>query len=598
MNSSSLLPAKPARRSKRISPYRNPETVSRDSSNSEPIDYVSLAINYAEEAIDDTRRTWAGHWIRLAAKRFIEDLKRTQLKRPPFYFSARWANKVCHFIEQLPHVEGTWNPPNIVLQPAQIFFLVQLFGFRDHEGGRRFTEALYNTARKNAKTTIAATIALVVLALEREIGAELVSAARTGDQARKALKIAHDMAERSPGLLEEFDIEVFAKHLVNNETRGVFKAINSKASTQDGLNPNLVELDEVHAHKDHDLMNVLRSAAGGRKNPLWLYTTTEGYETPGPWPELRSFSRSILEGLFKADHFLACIWAMDDDDTDEDDFNEAKWIKANPLLEVNPLLLRELRKIAINARQMPGTHGEFRIKRLNRPASSAQAWISIPKFKRCSGPVDLEWLKDFPCVAALDLANTMDMNAWRLLWLIEDRFYTWGRYWVPEDAAAQRTVRRSVPYAAWIAAGFIRQTPGDVTDYNVIEADILEDFGRFNISAVAYDPWNATQLANNLIGQGMPLQQFIQGPRSYNPAMKAFEMAYTSGRLNHGGNPVLTWNASNIVARRDVNMNLAPDRKRSAEKIDGMTALLMAFGLLVSENPAGFDHMLKNIVSV
>ena len=67
---------------------------------------------------------------------------------------------------------------------------------------------------------------------------------------------------------------------------GNFKPINAHASTQDGLNPSHVALDEIHAHKTHDLLNVLQSAAGARKNPLWLYMTTEVYETPGPWPEL------------------------------------------------------------------------------------------------------------------------------------------------------------------------------------------------------------------------------------------------------------------------------------------------------------------------
>jgi phage terminase large subunit-like protein len=76
--------------------------------------------------------------------------------------------------------------------------------------------------------------------------------------------------------------------------------------------------------------------------------------------------------------------------------------------------------------------------------------------------------------------------------------------------------------------------------------------------------------------EGLPMIEFAQGPKSFNPAMQALESAYISGKLRHGGNPVLTWNATNLVPRRDANMNLAPDRKRSAEKIDGMVALLMA----------------------
>ena len=48
---------------------------------------------------------------------------------------------------------------------------------------------------------------------------------------------------------------------------------------------------------------------------------------------------------------------------------------------------------------------------------------------------------------------------------------------------------------------------------------------------------------------------------------------------------MLLWNAANLVVRRDVNLNMAPDRKRSADKIDGIVALLMAFGIAVGEEP-------------
>jgi phage terminase large subunit-like protein len=42
---------------------------------------------------------------------------------------------------------------------------------------------------------------------------------------------------------------------------------------------------------------------------------------------------------------------------------------------------------------------------------------------------------------------------------------------------------------------------------------------------------------------------------------------------------VLNWCASNLVARRDANMNTAPDKKKAPDKIDDMVALLMAVGM-------------------
>lgn len=64
--------------------------------------------------------------------------------------------------------------------------------------------------------------------------------------------------------------------------------------------------------------------------------------------------------------------------------------------------------------------------------------------------------------------------------------------------------------------------------------------------------------------------------------MQALERAYISGKLAHGGDPLLSWCASNIVSRRDQNLNMAPDKKRSADKIDDIAALLMAVGVMQS----------------
>ncbi len=472
--------------------------------------------------------------------------------------------------------------------------MVQLFGFRNHEGGRRFEEALLAIARKNAKSTLAAAILLSVMCLENENGAQIVSAATTGSQARIVWKVAKEMVDRTPELREHFDLEAFSNSITRSDVPGIYKPINSKASTQDGLNPSAIGLDEIHAHKTHDLVNVLRSAAGARKNLLVLYTTTEGYENPGPWAEIRSFARQVLQALFRADHFLALIFAMDDAD---DEFDETKWVKANPLMVCNPIIRKEMRKLAVEARIMPGTHAEFLIKRCNRPASTSTGWVNLTRWKACAGEVDVEKLRGAPCVGAFDLANTMDMNAWAMLWWLEGQFYARLRYWVPESAVAQRTERRSVPYAGWVKAGWIRQTEGDTTDYTIIEKEILADCNEFSPSRVACDPWNATSTTTALVNQGVPVEQFIQGPRSYNPAMKAAELSYTARRLHHGGNPVLTWNAANLVARKDVNLNLAPDRKRSADKIDGMCALLMCFGLAAADDSEAFGHFLDNVVS-
>lgn len=550
-------------------------------------EYVAEAIEYARNARKDRKGRKHGKLIRQAARRFLDDLKRAKRRNCSFRFDEWLANDPCDFIEKLPHVEGVWDSPTIVLHPAQVFFVVQLFGFRVRTtGGRRFTSALYATARKSGKSTLAAAILLYCECCEDEPGAQVISAATTYPQAAIIFNVAKRMVEREHDLREAYGLQVWAKAVSRFESGASFKPIHAKASTQDGLNPSHVGLDEIHAHKTPDLLNVLTSAAGARGNPLWLYTTTEGYINAGPWSEIRHFARQLLDGVFadSADHFLVVFFAIDQDDAD---FDESKWVKANPLIDVNPHLLTAIRKEAVEAKAMPSKLAEFQVKRLNRPASSASGWILMPKWQRCDGLVDLDALKDVPCWGGLDLASTSDLCSLRLVWRIEGKLLTWGRRWVPEGAVKQRTERGTVPYAGWVAAGLIEQTEGDVTDYAVVENAVLEIRHRFNLQTLAYDRWNAAELVQRLVVAEVPMIEFVQGTKSYHPAMQELERTYISGDLSHGGDPVLAWCASNLVARRDVNMNMAPDKRNSADKIDDMAALLMAIGvsMTIDEKP-------------
>ena len=541
-------------------------------------DFVSVAIDYAKSnLLEENKRV--GKWIKLASKRFLDDLEKCKNKEVDYFFSEDHANDVCYFASNLPHAEGNWSTRNIVLHESHIFFLVQLFGFRKHDLTRRFTTALFAVARKNAKSTLAAIILLYCMTSEGENSPQVITAATTGQQARIIFNIAKRMVDMTPDFKSAFSVKTFANSIVCYQNAGSFKPINSKASTQDGLNPSCVGIDEIHAHKDHSLINVLKSAAGARNNPLFLYTTTEGYDSPGPWGEMRKFAKQLLENTVQAEHYLVLYYAIDEEDSE---FNEEAWVKANPLSDVNPLLIKEIAKESLEAKQMPGKRAEFLIKRCNRPSSSDKSEIDLQKWNQCEGEVNLDFLKNHRCYGALDLSSTRDMSSFSLLWLVDGKFYTKVWYWVPSHQVWQRTERGSITYEAWVNAGWIKQLPGEIINSEYIKNDLLDLIKSYKIQAIAFDPWNANDIINHMIDAGINMIQYIQGGKSYAPAFNALEKSYLSKSLVHDGNPVLAWNASNLIARVDANMNRAPDRKRSTDKIDGIVCLLMCFGLWVS----------------
>ncbi len=494
---------------------------------------------------------------------------------------------VCRFVELMPHIEGDWGSPTIVLEDWQVFILGCVFGWRrrDDQRIRRFTTVYQEVARKNAKSAIASALTLYTLTCEGERGAQVKTAATTGDQARIIFDIAKAMAEATPAFLEAYGVECFAKSITTTRNGGgSLKPINAKASTQDGLNPHAAFLDELHAHKSRALFDVLKSATGARRNPLSWYVTTAGYDTIGVCFEQRKLATAILEQAFEADHYCAFIFTIDDGD---DEFDESVWAKANPNLGVS-VFVDTLRSYALEAKRSPDTLAEFRTKRLNVWIGAASAYLNTQAYSAgCLGGFELDEVRDLPCYMGLDLASKLDLAALVMLWTAGDEWYLLPKFYVPEDSVSPRSERDGLPYLSWVNQGLLTATPGPVTDYVTIENDIREACSTFDVQEIAFDPWNAFELSGRLIADQYPMIEFRQGFASYNAPMKELQAAVIAGKLRTRGHPILRWMAGNLVARRDANDNVAPDKKKSGEKIDGWTAALMAKGrqMVSDESP-------------
>jgi phage terminase large subunit-like protein len=120
--------------------------------------------------------------------------------------------------------------------------------------------------------------------------------------------------------------------------------------------------------------------------------------------------------------------------------------------------------------------------------------------------------------------------------------------------------------------------PGAEIQPGIVRQDILADSMRFNMRCIAFDPWGATQLQQELAAE-LPEDTVITIPqqtRFLSEPMKEIEAAVLAGRLHHDGDRALSWMMSNVVARADANGNLFPRKERAASKIDGAVATIMA----------------------
>lgn len=547
-------------------------------------DYLAIARQYAADVV--AKRIVVGNLVRLACERFQNDDERQGSEAFPFYLDATAATRACAFIEALPHVKGKWarDREKLVLQPWQVFFVVNLFGWlREDDDRRRFRKASLYVARKNGKSPLAAGIGLYCLTLDDEPGSEVYCGATTEQQAWEVFRPAKQMAEKESELRTELGVQVNAKSLSVTETGSRFVPLVGKPG--DGAGPHLAIIDEYHEHLDSSQYDTMLTGMAAREQPILLVISTAGETTEGPCRDDWRTCEMIMEGKIRDDEHLCLVYSLDL----EDDWADAKTLpKANPNIGVSvseEFLLSRLKEAVENARHQQ----RFRIKHCNQWVGAKNAYFNVRAWQGLARPRTPEELRGRSCYVGVDLAAKHDLAAVQYAFPPDGDgpWYTFGRYYIPEAATQGKD---KAHLAAWVEDGFITVHEGVLLDYSRIEADILGDAERFRILELGFDQWQATQLITGLMGEGVTCIQIPQTTTHLSQPMKDLYGYIESGRMEHDGNPCMEWMIGNVVAKEDAKENVFPTKERPEAKIDGPVALInaMARGIVATEGHVGW----------
>jgi phage terminase large subunit-like protein len=546
---------------------------------------------YIDDVLND--RIVAGKWIKLACQRHLNDLDNGQERG--LRFDAGAARRVLAFFSMLNHSKGEWAGTLLELEPWQAFHLAYLFGWKRADGSRRFRTSFLTVARKNGKSLMSSGVGLYMMLADGEQGAEVYSAASKKDQARITFEEARRMVLQSPALKKLATVQMHNIH--SAATFSKFEPLGGDSDSLDGLNIQLAIADEVHVWKDRHMWDVLQTATGARRQPLMYAITTAGYDRQSLCYQLHIYTEKVLSGVIEDDSFAGWIYTIDDEDDWED---EAVWAKANPNLGVS-VKVDNLREKAAQAKAMPAALNAFLRLHQNVWTQSETRWINREKWDAGDkGVIDEDALAGRRCYAGLDLSSNTDLTACVLVFppLNEgDDYIVLPRVWIPEDKLWERSKRDRVPYDAWLRAGLLQATPGNVIDYDFVRAQLVKDAQKFDLHELAYDRWGSTQIITNLqedgfrvdekAGGGPLIIMFGQGYASMNGPLKELEKLILAGRLSHGGHKVLTWCADNAVVKLDPAGNMKLDKSTSVEKIDVLVALVMGLARAIAHGEPG-----------
>lgn len=566
---------------------------------------MEQSLSYADRATLYARDITAGKipaslYTRLACQRHLDDLNRQNTDAFPFVFNPlmqnqmgeeyRPADRICKFIELLPHVKGKWarESKSIKLENWQVFILSVTFGWIHLETAlRRFRTSYTEVPRKNAKTTLAAGIGLYLELLDDEAGAEVISAATSADQASISWNIAKRMVEKSPGMQRRFGVKAYAHSIVAEHSGSSFKYLSSDHKTLDGLNVSGAIMDEVHAMRTREVWDVVETATGSREQPMIVAITTAGSNRAGICFEQREYTIKLLLKTAVDETYFGIIYTIDDDD---DWTTPAAWEKANPNLGVS-VYLDDLQRKCDKAVTMAGAQNNFKTKHLDVWVSADVAWMNMQAWDAMKDEtLDENEFIGQECFNALDLASKKDIAANIKLFKKQiegvTHYYVFGKYYLPEE-----TIYTSPndQYTGWMNEGLLTGTPGNVIDYEFIEADLLQAASDYQVVEYPYDPFQATQLSTRMLAEGLPMVEMRPTVLNFSEPMKELEALVLQKRIHHNGDPILTWMISNTVCHTDVKSNIYPRKANDREenKIDGVVALIMALGRAITVEIAG-----------
>lgn len=500
----------------------------------------------------------------------------TRFMLPTSHYDKAKADRAVKFIENLRHTKGKWAGTRFWLLPWQEQLIRDIFGVVKPDGNRQFRTAFVEIPKKNGKSELAAAVALYLLYADNEPSAEVYGAAADRQQASIVFDVANQMVQMTPALMKRSKIMGATKRIVNYSNAGFYQVLSAEVGTKHGLNVSGLVFDELHAQPTPHLYNVLTKGSGdAREQPLFFLITTAGTDRNSICYAIHTKAKDILENRRVDASFYPVIYGIEDDDDWSDEKN---WRKANPSLGYT-IPLDRVRDAYREASQNPAEENVFRQLRLCQWVTSTVRWIPDHIYEQGNRPIDLESLKGRDCYGGLDLSSSGDITAFVLMFpprTETEPYYMLPFFWVPEDTIPLRVKRASVPYDVWVRQGYLMSTEGNVIHYGFIEK-VIEQLGElYHIREIAFDRWGAVQMVQNLEGAGFTVVPIGQGYRDMSPPTKAFYELLMKGEIIHGGNPVMRWMAGNVVVETDPAGNIKPTKAKSAEKIDGIVAAIMA----------------------
>ncbi|MCK8474947.1 terminase large subunit [Lactiplantibacillus plantarum] len=558
--------------------------------------YNDAGTKYAFSVLDGDVVT--GYLIKLAALRHLRDLQRQGSVDFSFHYSTKKVSQVLKFAAICPNVD-TGEPTK--LMPWQEFIMAMLIGWRNDDGGKRFSRAIVSVARGQGKTYLMAIITAYSYLIE-SLGLSnqdyLVSSINY-KQTSKILGYIKSMLAKIATIepfksliadsgLDTRTLSSQADQVVMSSNNNKLRAISHEAGQYDSFHFTTAIFDEIGEIKTRQKVSKIVSGQVKVPNRQFIQISTAYPDPTVPFHDDERMIQQAMEQdyLRNADTYLGLIWSQDNLD---ETYKPNMWVKSNPLLD-----LPSQREVLLNgltdkrdSDALSGTLNDFQNKNLNLwLEQSADSFLKLPDVEQAI--ISSFSFDDRQVYIGFDYSMFSDNTALAFVFPYRDnsdkpRWFIYQHSFIPWQKAGSIEAKEKqdgINYRDLAQKGFctISSHPQGLINDEQVYQWLLNFVERHRLEVVffGYDAWGLTPTIKQLdLNSGWPLQAIRQRTSELKDPTKFLQTIFVEGSVDRLDDRIMGKALLNAEIYED-KIGIQVDKAKATLKIDVVDALIDA----------------------
>ena len=341
-----------------------------------------------------------------------------------------------------------------------------------------------------------------------------------------------------------------------------------------GLRCKIATVDEwLSGEIREDVIGAIEQGASKIQDYLIVATSSEGTVRNSTGDDIKMELSDILKGKYNNPH--VSIWWYKLDDIDEVAMPEM-WPKAQPNIGYT-VSYDTYQQDVERAEKVPATRNDILAKRFGLPMEGFTYFFTYEE-------IEPHRRRDFwkmSCSLGVDLSQGDDFCAFTFLFPLPDGcFGVKARSYVTSHTMMNLSPSMRNKYEEFLAEGSLIVMDGTILDMMEVYED-LDDYiihVGYEVCCLGFDPYNAREFVERWQQDNGPLgiEKVIQGART--ESVPLGELKTLAGeRMLLFDEEIMKFTMGNCIVEEDTNGNRKLLKKRYADKIDNVSAMMDAF---------------------